>query len=119
MAKNISAQFTNLQLNSAATTNATLVKAGVCKVRQVILLNASAGIKYVRFYDKVTAPVVGTDTPVFVLAIPATSSKELILPDDSGLLFKLGLGISITGAAALLDATAVAAGDVQAYINLV
>lgn len=119
MAKNISSQFTPHALNSAASTNATVVKASAGTIQQAFIFNASAATKYVRFYDKATAPTVGTDVPLFVLAVPATSSKELILGDNTGLNFKNGIGIAVTGGAARLDATAVAVGDVQTYINYV
>jgi hypothetical protein len=57
---------------------------------------------------------VGTDTPVLVVHIPATSSKEIVLGDVT---LSTGLGFAITGAAGILDATAVAAGDVQVAIS--
>jgi hypothetical protein len=49
-----------------------------------------------------------------VIHIPATSSKEIVLGDVT---LTNGLGVAITGAAAVLDATAVAAGDVQVAIS--
>lgn len=111
-------QLTSNRINSAASTNATLVKAGVCGVQQMFLMNSSLTTKYVRFYDKASAPTVGTDTPLFTMAIPATSSKELVFGDFS-LQFNLGLALAITGGAAVLDATAVVVGDVQTFINFV
>lgn len=117
MAKNEYGQYSKHTLNSAATTNATLVKTGGTTLKQLMVFNASAATKYVRLYDKATAPTVGTDAPVIVIAVPATSSKELILGDNSGIPFTLGMGYAITGGAARLDATAVAAGDVQVFAN--
>ena len=119
MAKSDFNQYTNHTLNSAATTNATLVKTGACTIKQAFFFNASAATKYIRLYNKATAPTVGTDAPVIVIAVPATSSKEFVFGDNSGLPFSLGVGYAITGAAARLDATGVAAGDVQVYINVI
>lgn len=119
MAKNDSGQFTNKKVNSAANNNATLVKAGGMSLRQIMVFNASAATKYIRFYDKATAPTVGTDVPVFVVAVPATSSKEIIFDDNTSIPFSLGLGYAITGGAAVLDNTSVAAGDVLLYLNAV
>jgi hypothetical protein len=119
MAKNDSSQYTNSTVNAAASTNSTLVKGAAGQIKQLFAFNASAATKYIRLYDKATAPTVGTDAPVIVIAVPATSSKELIFGDNTGLPFKTGIGLAITGGAARLDATAVAAGDVQLYVNAV
>jgi hypothetical protein len=102
-------------VNSLATTNAALIKAGPSRLQGYYINNASAATKWIRFYDKATAPVPGTDIPVLVIAVPATLSKELAL--DEGVLFSLGLGVSITGAAPANDSTAVAAGDVQLSVE--
>lgn len=119
MGKNETGQYTTSNVNAAATTNATLVKGSACQIKQLFVFNASAATKYIRLYDKATAPTVGTDAPAIVIAVPATTSKELILGDNSGIPFKTGLGFAITGGAARLDSTAVAAGDVQLFINAI
>jgi hypothetical protein len=102
-------------VNSLASTNAALIQAGPSRLRGCYINNASAAPKWVRFYNKATAPVPGTDIPVLVVAVPASSSKENAL--DEGVLFSLGLGVSITGAAPANDSTAVAAGDVQLSVE--
>lgn len=104
-------------LISLATTNATLVRAGAGNVGFISLQNTSAAIKYVKLFNKATAPVPGTDTPVQNLAIPI--GGIVVLPITAGLRFSLGIGLAITGAAALLDATAVAAGDVIVNMHYV
>jgi len=101
-------------LNSAATTNATSVKVGSAFLQNIQVNNAAAAARWLRIYNTASAPVVGTDTPVLVIHIPATSSKEIMLGDVT---LTNGLGFAITGAAAVLDATAVAAGDVQVAIS--
>lgn len=106
---------TTTTLNSAATTNAANVKATAGLVFNISVMNTSAATKYVRLYNKATAPTVGTDVPVMVIAVPATSSKEITI--NYGLKFATGIGYSITNAAGATDATAVAAGDVQLLIN--
>ena len=98
-------------LNSAATTNANLIQAGTTRLNGFNINNASAASKFVRFYNKATAPVPGTDTPVMVVTVPASSTFNA--EPTEGYVFPLGLGIAITGAAPVLDSTAVAAGDVQ------
>lgn len=100
---------------AAATTNSTLVKAGRGRVTGLVLTNAHASaIRYVKLYNKVTAPTVGTDTPVMTVAIPAASAINVEL--GRGIEFSAGIGFGITGAAAVADTTAVVAGDVVGTI---
>lgn len=102
-------------VNSAATTNAANIKATAANLYGISAMNTSASTKYVRFYSKATAPTVGTDVPIMVVAIPATSSKEIeYVP---ALRIATGLGVAITGGAAATDSTAVAAGDVQLLVS--
>lgn len=102
-------------VNSTATTNAANIKSTAANLYGISAMNTSATTKYVRFYSKSTAPTVGTDVPIMVVAVPATSSKEIeYVP---ALRITTGLGVAITGGAAATDATAVAAGDVQLLVS--
>ena len=104
-------------LNSAATTNANLIQAGTTRLTGFVLNNAAIAAKFVRFYNNATAPVPGTDTPVLVVSLGIGAT--VILPPAEGMVFPLGLGIAITNLAAVLDNTAVAAGDVQALVSYI
>lgn len=105
--------ITITKLISAATTNATLVKASAGKIIGGVISNLTASWKYVKFFNKATAPVPGTDTPVFTLAVPPNQSQGIAtIFDQFGMSFSTGIGYAITGAVADLDTTAVAAGDV-------
>lgn len=104
-------------VNALATTNAAVVKASAGRVHSIQAFNPSAATKYVRLYDKAVAPTVGTDIAMRVIAIPATSSREIAFPGADT--YATGIAIAITGGAAATDATAVAAGDVQLTINYV
>jgi len=95
---------------SAATTNATLVAAAAHQVYSIILSNNSASWAYFKFFNKATAPVPGTDTPVEVYGIPPNASI-MISTADIGDYFTLGVGYAITGAPALNDTTALAAAN--------
>jgi hypothetical protein len=102
-------------VNSAASTNAANIKSTAANFYGMSAMNTSATTKYVRFYSKATTPTVGTDVPIMVVAIPATSSKEIeYIP---ALRFGTGLAVAITGGAAATDSTAVAAGDVQLLVS--
>ena len=107
---------TNLYtVNSIAGTNAASIKATGGNLYGLSIMNASGGSRYIRLYNKATAPVVGTDIPIMVIAVATNSSKEIqYVP---ALRFSNGIAISITGAAQVLNSTAIAAGDVQLLVS--
>jgi hypothetical protein len=95
---------------SAATTNATSVKVGSGVVVGWHLANTSAAVKFVKLYDKASAPTVGTDVPIHTIALAANGRADAI--NILGIPFTLGIAYAITGAAADSDATAVALNDI-------
>jgi hypothetical protein len=105
-------QYTALKtarlLSAAASTNSTLVKGSPGSVKRIVGYNANAAARYLKLYDKVSAPTVGTDTPrkTFYLAPTAIFSYAL---DDY---FGQGIGYAITTAAADADTGAVTAADI-------
>ena len=107
---------TPYKLNSAASTNATSVSA----TANTLLLgyyisNTNSSVRYVKFYNKASAPTVGTDTPVLVLAIPGSGAANVSFP--AGVNFTTGLAFATTTGAADSDTAAVAANEV--IVNLV
>lgn len=107
---------TPYKLNSAASTNATSVSA----TANTLLLgyyisNTNSSVRYVKFYNKASAPTVGTDTPVLVLAIPGSGAANVSFPD--GVNFTTGLAFATTTGAADSDTGAVALNEV--IVNLV
>ena len=102
-------------INSAATTNGANIKSSGANFYGLSAMNTSASTKYIRLFNLATAPTVGTSVPIMVVAIPATSSKEMqFVP---ALRFGTGLAVAITGGASATDSTAVAAGDVQLLVS--
>jgi hypothetical protein len=99
-------------VSSTASTNATLVKASAGRVYRLTAFNTSAAVKFLKLYNKATAPVPGTDTPVWTEAL-AVGRTDLSF-DGVGYTFATGIGFALTGAAADADTTALAAGDVVA-----
>lgn len=95
---------------AAASTNATSVKGSTARVVGWSLFNNTAAVKFVRLYNKTTAPTVGTDSPALVIPIPANG--QITYYSSGGIAFGSGLAYAITNAVADLDATAVAANDV-------
>lgn len=101
-----SSPSTPFKLISAASTNATSVLATAGIVTSYYCGNTATTFRYVKLYDKASAPTVGTDTPVYVIAIPAQSAAnvafEYPLAFDLGIAFAIvtGMADSSTGAAA-------------------
>lgn len=102
--------YTSLgKLIAAATTNATAVKTSAGVLGILVATNVSAAVKYLKLYNKASAPTVGTDVPVHVFPIPAGGMLQLT---DLKTRFTTGIALAITGGVADTDTTAVAANDV-------
>lgn len=104
----------NYRKIATADVNSANIKASAGPVMGWALHNVSAAAKFVKLYNKATAPTVGTDTPLITIGIPAAS--HVTVAWDIGIAFGNGIGIGITGAAADADTTALTAGDVIANI---
>lgn len=107
---NATGAATTYKFTSAASTNAALILTGARRLIGWNLTNTTAATKYFRIHNKATAPVAGTDSPLFIIAIPPNQTINFNLP--GGIAITLGLGIMCTGAVADLDTTATAVGDV-------
>jgi len=105
---------TMARVAAAASTNSTNVKASAGRVVGYHFTNNTAAAKYIKLYNKASAPTVGTDTPVTTLILPASS--QIFAQFVGGLSFATGIGYGITGAVADNDTTAVAANDVHGFI---
>jgi hypothetical protein len=108
--------------SSTASTNSTLIRGSAGTVFNIIVHNTHSGggsgsAIALRFYDKATAPVVGTDVPMIIIHVQSNDSKEINF--TSGITFKNGIAYSITDGNTLLDATPVSADGVQVYIGYI
>jgi len=90
---------------SAATVNESFIKKGVGSFYGISLSNTAATTAFVRIFDKSSIPVSAADTAIATYCIPANSASNFFLPIPVGL--KNGLGINITGAATIGDATVI------------
>ena len=103
-------------VSAAASTNATVVKASAGKVFTITGYNAAAALRYLKLYNKATAPTVGTDTPVFTYVLPATAAFQFQIP--GGFQFATGIGFALTTGVADADTGALTLADVTAlHIN--
>jgi hypothetical protein len=90
----------------AATTNAKVIKAGVGQIEAFTGWATTAA--YLKFYDKATAPTVGTDIPVLTMLLPANQPVSVSMA-GIGLQMNNGIAMAITLNPADTDATALAA----------
>jgi hypothetical protein len=102
----------------AASANATVVKSTAGTLYAINVQSIVAGIRYLKLYDKSTAPT-SSDTPVLRVTIPGNTSGAVVsvpLP-DCGVAFANGVGFRVVTGQADADNTSVTAGD--NVINLV
>jgi len=102
---------------SAASTNATNVKASAGQLYAVQVFNTNASARYLKLYDDSGTPTIGTDTPVKTLTVPGNSNGAgMVLNWDKGLVFASGIAFGTTTGIADNDTGAVAANEMA--INL-
>lgn len=97
---------TTHHLISAASTNATSVKASAGTVNTLQCSNSNAAARYLKLYNKASAPTVGTDTPVMTILVPPT---QTIFVDTGayGIRFSTGIAYALTTGIAVADTGAV------------
>ncbi len=101
------------KLVSAASTNATLVKTGPTYITALTASNVNAAARYLKLYDKATAPTVGTDPVAYTFIIPgATTGAGTNIPMPRALYFTRGLGLALTVEATDAGTTGVAANEI-------
>lgn len=110
--------WTGARLVSAASTNATVVKASAGAVGFIYAVNLNAAVRYLKLYNKASAPTVGTDTPVATLPIPAsTTGAGFMIPIPNGVAFTTGIAYATTTGAADSDTAAVAANEIFVWMG--
>lgn len=104
---------TGFRLISAASTNATSLKASAGTLYVLYAVNLNAAVRYVKFYNKASSPTVGTDTPVATFPIPASATGAGFAIDlGPGFDFGTGIAYATTTGAADSDTAAVAANEI-------
>lgn len=109
--------WTPHRLISAATTNATSLKASAGQVGSIICSNVNAAMRYLKLYNLATAPTVGTSTPVHVIPIPGnTAGAGCVVNFGAGLEFTTGIAYALTTGITDADTGAVAASEITVSI---
>ena len=106
------------RITSAASTNATLIKGSAGTLGFMSLMNVGNFTRYLKIYNKASAPTVGTDTPIYTFSIPPLCTTYIPLPAQ-GLRGATGLAFAITGGPADNDTSAIAAGEIFAAYSYV
>lgn len=104
---------TGFRLLSAASTNATSLKASAGVLYALYVVNLNAAVRYLKFYNKASAPTVGSDTVVQTFPIPAsTTGAGFTINLDPGISFSTGIAYALTTGIADADTGAVAANEI-------
>lgn len=102
---------TSRLLSAAATTNATSVKGSAGRLYKMQGYNAATAVRYLKLYNKASAPTVGSDTPVRTIALPPGAAFDLDW-SNLGYYFSTGIAYALTTGSADADTGALAAGDI-------
>ena len=102
------------RLISAASTNATSVKASAGQLYGWYLFNSSSATRYLKIYNKASAPTVGTDTPFMTIPIPGGAAANVFF--THGIAMDTGIAFGLTTGMTDGDTGAVAAS--QIVVNL-
>lgn len=93
----------------AATTNATAIKTSAGTLFEVSISNITAATIWVKFYNKASAPTVGSDIPV--MTIPVAAGAFFVAQFGAlGKRFSTGIALAATANSATSDTTAITAG---------
>lgn len=102
------------KLISAATTNATSVKASAGLLCGYIFGNQNGAVRYLKLYNKASAPTVGTDVPKLTIPMPGGATGHVSFPNP--IEFDTGIALALTTGVADANAVAVAADEI--VVNL-
>lgn len=98
-------------VSALASTNAAVIKNAPGRVFKMIGRNNAAALRYLKLYNKATAPTVGTDAPIMTIPLAASAPFDIDL-GEFGFLFTTGIGYALTTGAADSDTAALTAGDI-------
>jgi hypothetical protein len=107
--------LSSVKVISAASNNATLVKSTAGQVYNIQAFNTATSVRYLKLYNKTSAPAPATDTGSTVLLasylIPANGSG-LVVEISNGMAFSAGIGLAVVTGMADSDNTSTGASEV-------
>jgi hypothetical protein len=94
------------------------VKASAGQVGYIICSNINVAARYIKLYDKASAPTVGSDTPVFTEVLPGSATGGgIALNIPAGISFSNGISFALTTGMAVADTGVVAASEISVNIG--
>lgn len=110
--------YTPHHVVSAASNNATSLKASAGQVYSIQVFNTNASPRYLKFYDKASSPSPGSDTVVKSILIPGnTSGAGVVISWPSGVVFGTGIAYALVTGAGNTDNTGVGASEIILSID--
>lgn len=104
-------------LISAATNNAQSIKGAAGQVYGIHAHNIGAAVRYLKLYNKATAPAPATDGGLLVKTIPVQPGIPVVIPIPKGLAFAAGVGMALVSGIATNDNTNAVANEVTVNID--
>jgi hypothetical protein len=98
-------------VSAAASTNATSAKVTTGDLHKITGYNAAAAVRYIKFYNKTSAPTVGTDVPILTIPVAPTAAFDIDFP-NGGMYFSTGIAYAMTTGSADADTGALTAADI-------
>lgn len=105
---------TTARVHSAATTNLTSVTTKPCTLGMIEVYNLAATKRFLKFYDKASAPVLAVDVPIWTIPLAADGGYDKL---PKPLNFANGLAYAIVANVADTDATAIGAAEVTGILG--
>jgi hypothetical protein len=108
-----SGEMTPHRAISAASNNATSVKASAGHLGHISVTNLNAAPVYLKLYNKATAPAPASDNSllVYVVSVPPSSLTPVIIDFANPLYFSTGIGYALVTGIADTNNTSVAASE--------
>ena len=105
------------RLISKATTNRQVVISEGANLLSIVAIGLTGDVRYLKLYNKASAPVLATDVPKMTIPIPSnTQGAGLAISYTKGIDFDLGISMAIT--AGITDTNETAIGENDVVINL-
>lgn len=109
----VNSGLNNFHLISAASNNATLVKAAPGNIYSIVASNSTTADAFLKIFNKSSVPVPGTDTPYFTFdlggAAVAGQNNPAVVTFNTPMQMTVGIGIALVTGNADLNNVAVAA----------
>lgn len=96
---------------SAVGNNLTNVKNAAGTITALQVSNINAAGRYLKLYNKASAPVLASDIPVMTIFLPANSNQTINGISAAGIRFSLGISYALTTGITVTDTGSVAANE--------